>query len=236
MPCGTRAQGADAATRPATTQTGKAGGKIVIKIWGRKTSANVQKVMWAIGEMKLPHQRIDVGGAFGKNNEAPYLAMNPNGLVPTLEEEDGFTLWESNSIVRYLAAKHASRVIEPADLKTRALASKWMDWQLSVMGPAITPVFWGLIRTPPEKRDPAAIDAGKVKTVAAAKMLDAQLGKTQYLAGDAFSYGDIPVGIMVYRFVQLILERPAMPQLDRWYAAISSRPAFKEQVGSVPLT
>jgi len=148
----------------------------MIKIWGRNTSSNVQKVMWAIGEMKLPHQRIDVGGAFGKNNEAPYLAMNPNGLVPTLEEEDGFTLWESNSIVRYLAAKNAAknadRTLEPADLRTRARAQKWMDWQLSVMGPAITPVFWGLIRTPPEKRDANAIAAGKVKTVAAAKMLD----------------------------------------------------------------
>ena len=77
----------------------------MIKIWGRNTSSNVQKVMWAIGEMKLPHERIDVGGAYGKNNEPPYLAMNPNGLVPTLEEEDGFTLWELNSIVRYLAAK-----------------------------------------------------------------------------------------------------------------------------------
>jgi glutathione S-transferase len=208
----------------------------MIKIWGRNTSSNVQKVMWAIGEMKLAHQRIDVGGAFGKNNEAPYLAMNPNGLVPTLEEEDGFTLWESNSIVRYLAAKHADRTLEPADLKTRALAQKWMDWQLSVMGPAITPVFWGLIRTPPEKRDHAAIEAGKVKTIAAAKMLDDQLGKTRYLAGDAFSYGDIPVGIMVYRYVQLIPDRPPMPHLDRWYAAISSREAFKEQVGSVPLT
>jgi glutathione S-transferase len=204
----------------------------MIKIWGRNTSSNVQKVMWAIGEMKLAHQRIDVGGAFGKNNEAPYLAMNPNGLVPTLEEEDGFTLWESNSIVRYLAAKNADRTLEPADLKTRALAQKWMDWQLSVMAPAITPVFWGLIRTPPEKRDPAAIEAGKTKTVAAAKML----GKTKYLAGDAFSYGDIPVGIMVYRYVQLIPERPPMPHLDRWYAAISSREAFKQQVGSVPLT
>ena len=126
----------------------------MIKIWGRNTSSNVQKVMWAVGEMELPHQRIDVGGSFGKNKEPPYLAMNPNGLVPTLEEEDGFTLWESNSIVRYLAAKHASRTLEPADLRTRALAHKWMDWQLSVMGPAITPVFWGLIRTPPEKRDP----------------------------------------------------------------------------------
>ena len=208
----------------------------MIKIWGRNTSSNVQKVMWAIGEMKLPHQRIDVGGSFGKNNEPPYLAINPNGLVPTLEEEDGFTLWESNSIVRYLAAKNADRTLEPADLKTRALAQKWMDWQLTVMGPAITPVFWGLIRTPPEKRDHAAIEAGKVKTVAAAKMLDDQLGKTKYLAGDAFSYGDIPVGIMIYRYVQLIPERPPTPHLDRWYAAISSRQAFKEQIASVPLT
>ena len=109
-----------------------------------------------------------------------------------------------------------------------------MDWQLSVMGPAITPVFWGLIRTPPEKRDPNAIAAGKEKTVAAAKIMDAQLGKTKFLAGDEFSYGDIPVGIMIYRYMQLIPERPATPNLDRWYAAISSRPAFKEQI-AVPL-
>src|SRR5258708_2563351 len=207
----------------------------MLKMWGRNTSSNVQKAMWAVGELKLPCERIDVGGAYGKTKEPFYLAMNPNSLVPTLEEEDGFTLWESNSVVRYLAGKHGG-TLEPKDAKTRAKAHQWMDWQLSVMGPAITPVFWGLIRTPPEKRDPAAIDAGKGKTVAAAKMLDEQLGKTKYLAGDAFSYGDIPVGIMVYRFVQLMPERPAMPQLDRWYAAISSRPAFKEQVGAVPLT
>jgi glutathione S-transferase len=208
----------------------------MIKIWGRNTSSNVQKVMWAIGEIDLPHERIDVGGAFGKTKEAFYLAMNPNSLVPTLEEEDGFTLWESNTIVRYLAAKHASRTLEPADLRTRALAQKWMDWQLSVMGPAITPVFWGLIRTPPEKRDANAIAAGKEKTVAAAKMMDAQLGKTRFMAGEEFSYGDIPVGIMIYRYVQLIPERPGTPNLDRWYAAISSRPAFKAQVASVPLS
>src|SRR5580693_7242711 len=91
----------------------------VIKIWGRNTSSNVQKVMWAVGEMGLPHERIDIGGAFGKNREAAYLAMNPNGLVPTLEEEDGFLLWESNSIVRYLAVKHKSTVLEPADLRMR---------------------------------------------------------------------------------------------------------------------
>ena len=208
----------------------------MLKIWGRNTSSNVQKVIWALGEMKVPFDRLDVGGAFGKTKEPAYLAMNPNSLVPTLEEEDGFTLWESNSIIRYLAAKHASRTLEPAAPRARALAQKWMDWQLSVLGPAITPVFWGLVRTPPEKRDASAIAAGKEKTIAAAKIMDAQLAQTQYLAGSDFSYGDIPVGIMIHRYVQLIPERPATANLDRWYAAISSRAAFKEQVAVVPLT
>jgi len=140
----------------------------MIKIWGRNTSSNVQKAMWAVGELRLEHTRIDVGGAFGKNKEPAYLAMNPNGLVPTLEEEDGFLLWESNSIVRYLAGKHDKNgVLEPKDAKQRALASQWMDWQLSVVGPAITPAFWGLIRTPAEKRDAAAIKASQDKTAAA---------------------------------------------------------------------
>jgi glutathione S-transferase len=209
----------------------------MIKIWGRNTSSNVQKAMWAVAELGLEHTRIDVGGAFGKNREPAYLAMNPNGLVPTLEEDDGFLLWESNSVVRYLAGKHdKTGALEPKDAKQRALASQWMDWQLSVIGPAITPVFWGLIRTPPEKRDANAIAAGKEKTIAAAKMMDAQLGKTAFLAGPNFSYGDIPVGVMIYRYMQLIPERPPTPNLDRWYGAISNRKAFKEQVGSVPLS
>ncbi len=173
----------------------------MIKIWGRNTSSNVQKVMWAVGEMGLPHERIDIGGPFGKNREAAYLAaMNPNGLVPTLEEEDGFLLWESNSIVRYLAAS-VKRLCSNRPICARGRnASKWMDWQLSVAGPAITPVFWGLIRTPPDKRDHAAIEAGKKNTTTAMVMVDEQLAKTAYLAGDAFSYGDIPVGIMAYRY------------------------------------
>jgi glutathione S-transferase len=209
----------------------------MIKIWGRNTSSNVQKAMWAVGELGLAHERIDVGGAFGMNREPKYLAMNPNGLVPTLEEEDGFLLWESNSIVRYLAGKHdKSGMLEPKDAKQRALASQWMDWQLSVLGPAITPVFWGLIRTPEDKRNMAAIKAARDKTVAAMQILDAQLGKTQYVAGDSFSYGDIPVAVMCYRYIQLIPDRAATPNLDRWSAAVSSRKAFQEQVGGVPLS
>ena len=208
----------------------------MLKVWGRNTSSNVQKVIWGLAEMAIPFERIDVGGAFGRTTEPFYLAMNPNSLVPTLEEEDGFTLWESNSVLRYLAAKHSARVLEPADAKVRARAQMWMDWQLTVMAPAITPTFWQLIRTPADKRDAAVIAASKEKTIAAARIMDAQLGKTAYLAGDAFSYGDIPLGIMIYRYVQLIPERPATPNLDRWYAAISARPAFKAQVASVPLT
>jgi glutathione S-transferase len=212
------------------------GGKIVIKIWGRTTSSNVQKVMWAVGEMGLPHERIDIGGPFGKNREPAYLAMNPNGLVPTLEEEDGYLLWESNTIVRYLAAKHKSSVLEPPDLRSRANASKWMDWQLSVASPAIFGLFWGMIRTAPEKRDHAAIEESKKKTTAAIAMMDDQLGKTAYLAGDAFSYGDIPVGIVAYRYRQLAPDRPPFRNFERWYAAISARQAFKDHIAAVPLT
>jgi glutathione S-transferase len=208
----------------------------VIKIWGRNTSSNVQKVMWAVGEIGLSHQRIDIGGPFGRNREPAYLAMNPNGLVPTLEEEDGFVLWESNTIVRYLAARHNAAVLEPADLRSRALAGKWMDWQLSVAGPAIFECFWGLIRTPPEKRNHAAIEESKKKTTAAVTIMDRQLAKTAYLAGEQFSYGDIPVGIIAYRYRQLVPERPALPNFERWYAAIASRPAFKDHVAAVPLT
>jgi glutathione S-transferase len=163
--------------------------------------------------------------------------MNPNGLVPTLEEDDGFLLWESNSVVRYLAGKHdKTGVLEPKDAHARALASQWMDWQLSVLGPAITPAFWGLIRTPEDKRDMAAIKASQDKTVAAMLMLEERLGKAKFVAGDSFSYGDIPVGVMCYRYRQLVPGRPTTPNLDRWYDAIASRQAFKDQVGSVPLS
>src|SRR5258708_38599574 len=121
------------------------------KIWGQNTSGNGKKVMWAVGEAERPRERIGAGGPFGKNKEPAYLAMTPNGLVPTLEE-DGFLLWESNAIVRYLAGKYGPGRLEPSDLHERARAGSWMDWQLTIALPALTPVFWGLIRTPPEQR------------------------------------------------------------------------------------
>jgi glutathione S-transferase len=208
----------------------------MIKIWGRNTSSNVQKTMFAVGELKLAFERIDVGGAFGKNREAPYLAMNPNGLVPTLEEEDGFLLWESNSIIRYLASKHGTGTLMPADPRTAARASQWMDWQLTVFGPALTPVFWNLIRTPPDARDHKAIADGRVKSTATVKMLDEHFAKTAHAAGETFSMGDIPIAIMAYRYRTLVPERPAFPNFERWYAAIAARPAFREHVSAIALT
>lgn len=207
----------------------------MLKIWGRNTSSNVQKAMWAIGELGLAHERIDVGGAFGKNKEPVYLAMNPNGLVPTLQDGE-YLLWESNSIVRYLARIHGKGTLEPSDLKTYGLANQWMDWQLSVVGPAIFACFWGLIRTPAEKRDMAAITTSQQKTTEAMAMLDDVLARSAYTAGDAFSMGDIPVGVMAYRFRQLCPDRPTMPHLERWYASLQQRKAFKEQVEAIPLS
>jgi glutathione S-transferase len=204
----------------------------MLKIWGRNTSINVQKAMWAVGELRLAHERIDIGGPFGKNDEPAYLAKNPNGLVPTLEE-DGFLLWESNSVVRYLASKYGPGTLEPADLRERASASRWMDWQLTVCAPAIHGLFWGLIRTPPEQRDPAHINASKDKTAAAMRILDAQLGKTAFVAGNTFSMGDIPVGLIAYRYRRLVPER-LFDNLERWYAGIEQRPAFKEHVLAIP--
>src|SRR5215468_8938905 len=146
----------------------------MLKIWGRNTSVNVQKVMWAVGELGLPHERVDVGGAFGKNREPPYLAMNPNGLVPTLEDGD-FLLWESNSIVRYLAAKYGAGTLEPADLPARARASSWMDWQLTVARARA-----GVLGFDPH----AAGEARSRRDRGRQGILDAQLAKSAYVVGD----------------------------------------------------
>ncbi|MEA2988387.1 MAG: glutathione S-transferase [Alphaproteobacteria bacterium] len=205
----------------------------MLRIWGRNTSINVQKVMWAVGELGLTPERVDVGGAFGKNNEPPYLAMNPNGLVPTLEEDD-FILWESNAVVRYLAAKYGAGTLEPADLRLRASAGRWMDWQLTTCAPAIHGLFWGLIRTPPDQRDHAHIAASREKTTAAMTILDAQLGRSAFVAGETFSMGDIPVGLTAYRFTKLVPEGAGLDNVERWYKDLERRPAFQQHVLAIP--
>jgi glutathione S-transferase len=201
----------------------------MLKLWGRINSINVQKVLWALGELKLPCERIDAGMQFGVVNEPFYRKMNPNGRVPTIED-DGFVLWESNAIVRYLAAKHGDGSLWPNDLRQRADADRWMDWATTTVAPAITPVFWGLIRTPPEKRNMAVIEADADKTAQAFEVLEQGLDGRDYVAGKLFTMGDIPLGTFVYRWYALEVKRPALKNVEAYYQRLQQRPAYKQHV------
>src|SRR5258708_7266402 len=175
---------------------------MMLRIWGRNNSVNVQKAMWCCEEMELPYERVDAGGSFGVVNTQQYRNLNPNGLVPTIEE-DGFVLWESNAIVRYLAAKHSAGKLWPEDLKVRAEADKWMDWQNTMFWPTFRPLFWNLVRTPADQRDESAMEDSRIKTAEILEYLDAHLKNRAYVAGDALTMGDIPMGCAIQRSMTL---------------------------------
>lgn len=201
----------------------------MLKIWGRTSSVNVQKVMWAVAELGLAHERIDAGLHYGGVNEPWYRAMNPNGRVPVIDD-DGFVLYESNAIVRYLAAKHGAGSLWPTDLQIRADADRWMDWTTSTVAPALTPVFWGLIRTPPEKRNLALIESEAEKTAKAFGALEQGLEGRDHVAGSAFTMGDIPLGAFVHRWYALEVKRPALPRVEAYYRRLQQRAAYRRHV------
>jgi len=205
----------------------------MLKIWGRVNSVNVKKAMWCVAELGLPHERIDAGMQYGVVNTPEYRKMNPTGLVPTIDD-DGFTLWESHTIVRYLCAKHSPGKLWPADLRARADAEHWMDWAFTFQS-AMRNVFWGLIRTPPEKRDASAIEEGKRKTFALVPILEQTLARQPYIAGREFTMGDIPIGCEVQRYMRVPIERPAFPAVQAWFERLRERPAFVKHV-DLPLT
>jgi glutathione S-transferase len=204
----------------------------MIKVWGRTNSVNVKKVLWCLDELGLEYERSDAGLNFGVVNTPEYRRMNPNGLVPTLEE-DGFVIWESHTIVRYLSDKYGKGVLRSMDLNPRIIANQWMDWAFTFQG-SVRDSFWGLIRTPADKRDAKAIEASRVKSGEMAKILDAALADQMYVAG-AFSMGDIPIGCEVQRWMRLPMERPKLPHLEAWFERLCARPAFKKNV-DLPLT
>jgi glutathione S-transferase len=200
-----------------------------LRIWGRSNSINVQKVLWCCGELGIPYERIDVGGPFGGNREPWYLRLNPNGLVPTISD-GGFVLWESNTIVRYLAAKHGMGMLCPEDLAHRADADRWMDWQLGSLWANLRPAFIALVRTPPENRDPAQIASSIEKTSGTWAMLDAHLAARDYVTGPAFTMADIPLGVTAYRWFSLNIARPPMPNLEAWYERLCARSFYRANV------
>jgi glutathione S-transferase len=205
----------------------------MLKIWGRTNSVNVKKALWCAEELGLQYQRIDAGLKFGVVDTPEYRRMNPNGLVPTIEDGD-FVLWESHAIVRYLAARHGAGGLWPSDPRQRADADRWMDWAFTFQA-AFRPVFWGLIRTPPEKRDAAAIEDGRLKSGKLLDVLDAALAGRRYVAGESLTMGDIPIGCHVQLWMRLPIDRPQHPHLAAWFARLLERPAYRKVV-DIPLS
>lgn len=205
----------------------------MLTLWGRENSSNVKKVRWIAAELGISYQHELAGGQFGRNREAEYLAMNPNGLIPCLQDGD-LVLWESNTIVRYLAAKYGQDSLYMADHAQRASAEKWMDWAISLGVPFGT-VFIGLVRTAPEQRDNALIAKQKAECERLLTLADSVLAKQPWFSGQEFGVGDIPLGCIAYGWINMDIERPALPHLARWYQQLTERPAYRDTV-MLPLT
>ncbi|MFK3799517.1 glutathione S-transferase family protein [Pseudomonas sp. NPDC088444] len=202
----------------------------MLKIWGRKNSSNVRKALWIAEELGLTYEAINAGGAFGLNNQPEYLAKNPNGVVPMIEDGD-FVLWESNTIVRYLAAQHAANsALYPSDPKARAQADKWMDWTTSTLAGPFRTVFWGVLRTPAEQQDWTQINAAKVTLEGLLRIVDKALADQPYLSGAEFGMGDIPLGSFIYAWFEMPIERVELPHLKAWYERLKQRPAYRKAV------
>lgn len=203
----------------------------MLTIWGRENSSNVKKVLWCAAELDLAFNAIPAGGPYGKNREPAFLALNPNGLVPCIQDdENDLVLWESNTIVRYMAAKFGQNIWLLADASVRATAEKWMDWTLSTLAPALQPLYISLIRTPVEKRNKQLIEDSIQKCEALFDIAETALQKQPYFSGTAFGIGDIPIGCFAYNWFTLDIPRKPRTHLKTWYEAISARPAFQMRV------
>ncbi len=194
----------------------------MLKIWGRTTSSNVMKVLWLCEELGIPYTREDAGGEFGRTTEPFYLAMNPNSRVPTIEDGD-FTLWESNSILRYLVATRApGHALHPAEPRARADMERWMDWQLASLSGPMTPIFFTYVRTPEAKRDYVATAKARDEAEALWRMVDARIGGKNYLVANHLTLADIVLSPYLHRWFAMPIQRPSMPNLERWYATLKT--------------
>jgi len=201
----------------------------MLTIHGRVTSSNVQLVMWTVAELGLDHRRLDVGGHFGGTDTPEYRAMNPNGLVPCLQD-GALSMFESAAILRYLAARYGNEDFWPRDPVKRASLDQWAEWGKVTFSPAVLTVFIQLVRTREADRKPAAIATAAKEVGRLATILDERLGDGPYLGGAAFTFADIPVGSMLYRYMTLPFEKAETPHLDAYYKRLTERPAFAEHV------
>ena len=202
----------------------------MLEVWGRRSSFNVQKVLWLVGELGLSHQSIPAGGDFGGLTDPDFLAMNPHGRVPVIDDA-GVVVWESHAILRYLAARYGAPTWWPEAPAARAQADGWMDWaQTALQRDFLTGVFWGWYRTPEAQRDTVAADAALAACARHFTLLDRILADRPFLGGDTPGLADIPAGTHLYRWFELEIDRPKTPNVEAWYARLQERPAYREAV------
>jgi glutathione S-transferase len=201
----------------------------MLEIIGRRSAFNVQKALWAIGELGLPHRHIEAGGSAGGLDTPEFLLMNPHGRIPVVRDE-GAVIWESHSVVRYLAAKYGAGTLWASDPAERSLADRWMDWAQSALQPDFMQLFWSFYRTPERERKAKRIEKASAACVQHFERLDRHLESHRFLAGDHFTMGDIPAGASLYRYFEMGVPTPPVPQVRRWYDALAERAAFREHI------
>jgi glutathione S-transferase len=202
----------------------------MLRIWGRRSSVNVQKVLWLAGELGLAYEHVPAGGDFGRLETPEFRALNPHGRIPVLQDGD-LAVWESHAILRYLVARCGQRRFWPDDPGARAPADGWMDWAQATLQPQFHGgVFWAYYRTPEAQRDWRMINAGVAASAALFRFLDVVLATRPFLAGDRLSLADVPAGAMLYRYFELDIQRPPLPNVEAWYGRLRDRPAYRENV------
>ncbi len=201
----------------------------MLEIWGRPYSSNVIPVIWCANELNLDYTLQLAGGSFGKLDTDDYQTINPNRMIPAIRDGD-FSLWESHAIVRYLCSQYSAGELWPKDSKTRALADQWMEWSASLAFPPVIQLFFATVRTQPEARDLSKINSLRDQAAKTLSLLDSHLSQQDYVAGEHFTMGDIPLGCVTYRYFNVDVERPNLPHLEAWYQRLCQRPAYQQHV------
>ena len=198
----------------------------MITVWGRRSSINVQKVLWALAEANVEFERVTVGGSFGGLDTREYKKINPVGLVPAIKDGT-ITMAESQAILRYVSRRYGKGTLQPRGFRALAQAEQWVEWTSTTFAPPIGQIFWSRIRTPAEEVDEKGLRRAEKTAAGALRLANRLLGRRAYVAGRAFTYGDIPLGASYWRYKNLDIERPPLPNLDRWFAALQERPAYR---------
>lgn len=199
----------------------------MLRILGRASSINVRKVLWACEELQIPFERENWGSGFKSTESAEFLALNPCAMVPVIQDGD-FTLWESNTIIRYLAAQYDGEQLYPAEAKARARVDQWIDWQASELNRSWSYAFMSLVRQSPDYQDKSALDDGIKQWSKSMGILDQQLKKTgAYVAGEVFSLADIPIGLSVNRWFETPLAHPEYEAVNAYYERLTQREGFR---------